>query len=271
MIDIKKHGIVEQLSVNDEIDTNVNELIVNGYTVLDSGLSTEQLLYLKNQLEVIYKNQAEECGGLQRLATMNDQDIVRAPLGYNYNFVNAIWTEPMKNFLAKIFKTGFVLVSQNGLLNRPNKQFYQTAYHRDLNYNHWTCSKPLAVTAILALVDFTEENGATFVVPNSHSISAFPDDSFVNKHEKQMCIKAGQYAIINSMTFHRAADNKSDHVRTGMAHVIAEPFFAQQINIPKMFEKNGYKKPIDERLANFLGYKWGTADSATDWRKTRMK
>ena len=271
MSEIKKHGIIEQLSVNDAIDLNVNELTVNGYTVLDSGLSKEQIQYFREQLEVIYNNQIEEIGGLQNLSKMSDQDIVRAPLGYNYNFVNAIWTEPMKKFLGKIFKTGFVLVSQNGLLNRPNKPFYQTAYHRDLNYNHWTCSKPLAITAILALVDFTEENGGTFIVPGSHSITAFPDDNFVNKHEKQMIAEAGQYVIINSMTFHRAADNHSDHVRTGMAHVISEPFFAQQINIPKMFEQRGFKKPSDDALANFLGYRWGTADSVTDWRRKRIK
>lgn len=271
MLEVKKHGIIEQLPANDETDEKINELTVNGYTVLDSGLSIEQLEYLKEQLEVIYNNQVEECGGIANLEKMNDQDIVRAPLGYNYNFVNAIWTDPMKHFLSKIFKTGFVLVSQNGLLNRPNKQFYQTFYHRDLNYNHWVCSKPLAVTAILALVDFTPENGATFIVPGSHLISAFPDDNFVNKHEKQMCVRAGQYVIINSMTFHRASFNQSDHVRVGMAHVIAEPFFAQQISIPKMFEKKGYKRPEDGFLANFLGYRWGTMDSVIDWRKSRIK
>lgn len=271
MSEVKKHGIIEQLSNNDEIDINVNELIINGYTILESGLSEAQLEYFKNELEVIYNNQVEESGGLQNLTKMNDQDIVRAPLGYNYSFVNAIWTEPMRKFLGKVFKTGFTLVSQNGLLNRPNKEFYQTAYHRDLNYNHWIASKPLAITAILALVDFTEDNGATFVIPSSHAISAFPDDNFVNKHEKQMLAKAGQYVIINSMTFHRAANNKADHVRAGMAHVIGEPFFAQQINIPKMFEKNGFRKPSDDVLSGFLGFKWGTTDSVTEWRRKRIK
>jgi hypothetical protein len=271
MNEVKKHGIIEQYNSQNWVDECWCELDINGYTSFPSGLEKHNLDYFLSELERIYKIQAEEVGGEGQLKKINDLDIVRAPLGYNNHFINSIWTDNMKTFIKKTFKAGYTLISQNGLLNQSNKQFYQEYYHRDMNYNHFTSSRPLAITAILCLDDFTIENGATHVIPGSHLVEKFPTDDFVKKHEKPVCVKAGNYIVFNSMLFHRASMNKSDKVRPGIAHVIGESFFGQQVNFPKMLAAQGIEKPASNELAGFLGYNWGTEDSAVSWRRKRIK
>lgn len=270
MSEVKKHGILDQYSSKDWLDECFCELEINGYTSFPSNIEVSKLTYYLSELERIYQIQVNEVGGESEIQKINDSDIVRAPLGYNKDFIEVIWTDPMRSFVKKVFRAGFTLVSQNGLLNQPNKQFYQEYYHRDLNYNHWTSSRPISITAILCLDDFYVENGATNVIPGSHLVEKFPTDCFVNKHEKPICAKAGDYIVFNSMLFHRASTNKSDKVRPGIAHVVSESFFGQQVNLPKMLEQQGYEKPKDRELAGFLGYNWNTVDNAIQWRQKRI-
>lgn len=266
---VRQHGIIEQYPCSEPIYETLCELDINGYSIMDSGLSCEQLDYFKNQLEIIYQKQVEEIGGVDKLAKISDCDIVRAPLGYDLRFLEGIWTDQMRHFLSTVFPHNFVLISQNGLLNRSAKDFYQIAYHRDLNFQHWTSTKPLALTILLCLDDFTAENGSTYVIPGSHKVTGFPTDSFVNKYEKQMLAKKGQYVIFDSMLFHRASENHSDKVRPALVQVVGEPFIGSQISIPKMLDKQGVAI-TDTSLAGFLGLKWGTCDSVTEWRQKRI-
>ncbi len=63
---------------------------------------------------------------------------------------------------------------QNGVINRPERVQAQTGWHRDLNYQHWVPSKPLAVSALVCLEDFNVETGGTAFLPSSHKFEAFP-------------------------------------------------------------------------------------------------
>ena len=270
MSEVKKHGITEQYESKNWLDECLCELEINGYTKFPSGIEKRTLNYFLSELERIYKIQAEEVGGEGQLKKINDLDIVRCPIGYNYAFLKAIWTDNMKAILKRTFKAGFSLTSQNGLMNQPNKQFYQEYYHRDLNFAHWRSSKPLSITTILCLDDFTVENGATCVIPGSHLVDKFPTDEFVRKYEKPICAKAGEYIFFDSMMFHRASANKSNKVRPGVVQVVSEAFFGQQISIPDMLSNIGVSKPEDKELAGFLGFNWGTTKSAKQWRHQRI-
>ncbi len=73
-----------------------------------------------------------------------------------------------------------ILNQQNGIINPPNgKPYNQGAWHRDLPYQHFVSSRPLAINALFCLDAFTLENGATMVLPASHRMEAFPSDHFV--------------------------------------------------------------------------------------------
>lgn len=88
--------------------------------------------------------------------------------------------------------------------------------HRDqLVWNDVPKPHPeLQVATVIALVDFTEENGATRVIPGSHR---WPADRVPREDETVAAeMKAGSGVIYLGSTIHGAGGNRSEHWRRGM-------------------------------------------------------
>jgi len=270
-METKKHAILEAFPANDIIDEHLTELAINGYTVIDSGLNKDELSLIKEKMDLVYQDQVEEAGGLNNIRKLKDENIARALLSYDEIFLKSIMMNSVQSLFKRIFDRGFILISQNGIMNPPEKDFYITHWHRDLNYQHWTSSKPLAITAMLCVTDFDEKTGATCVIPGSHLVSAFPTDKFVNKHQLQVKASAGSFIVFDGMMFHRSGVNISAEKRYGIANLVGVPFLAQQIALPSLLKTKGFEQPLDDHTANFLGYRWCTAESPLDWRMKRIK
>ncbi|MFM0011361.1 phytanoyl-CoA dioxygenase family protein [Paraburkholderia sediminicola] len=254
---------------DDYIDEVAAELRINGYAVLQSGLSRDFLDSLKDDLDRTYLRQAQEIGGEDALRRMNDTDIARCMLSYETGFLKVATTEPLMKLAASVLGPEFVLMQQNGIINRPDRENYQAKWHRDLAYQHWTSSKTLAINALLCLDDFTHENGATFVLAGTHHVSEFPTDTFVSKFEKQIVAPAGSYLVLDAMLYHRGGINTSPTVRRAVNHVIGLPFMAQQVDIPSALASTCMSEPQDASVRKYLGYRWAPAESAIDWRLRR--
>jgi ectoine hydroxylase-related dioxygenase (phytanoyl-CoA dioxygenase family) len=159
-----------------------------------------------------------------------------------------------------------LLLMQNGVINRPDRIQVQTGWHRDLNYQHWVSSKPLALSALVCLEDFNYETGGTAFLPSSHKFEAFPSDALVSQTQYVPSAPAGSVIIFDAMTFHRAGINRSNRVRRAINHVIGVPILSQQISIPSMLSA----PPSDEWLRSYLGYRWSPATSVKDWRQAKL-
>ena len=159
---------------------------------------------------------------------------------------------------------------QNGLINRSDKENFQAKWHRDLNYQHWTASKPLAINALFCIDEFTTDNGATFVLPGTQNVAAFPTEAFTERFEHQSSVPAGSFLILNAMLFHRAGINTSGRLRRAVNHVVGLPFMAQQIDIPSALERAGIEPPKDARLRKYLNYDWAPSRDAAEWRRKRL-
>lgn len=264
------YGVTERLPQADLIDEAVAELRVNGYTTLASGFSAERIDSLKDGLDRTYARQIAEIGSESDLIAMNDADIARCMLSYDAAFLDAATAKPLMDLATRFLGPEFVLMMQNGILNRPNRENYQAKWHRDLNYQHWTSSKPLAINALLCLDEFAHENGSTFVLPGTQHVAPFPTDLFARNHEKQITAPAGSFLILDAMMFHRAGINNSNDVRRAVNHVIGLPFMAQQVDLPSALARAGQPEPVDENIRKYLGYRWSPAVDAIDWRRRRL-
>ena len=264
------HGVQERMKADDVYDEVVAELRVNGYAILESGFSPDFTEGLKASLARAYAKQVGEIGGDDVLRRMQDADVARCILAYEPDFM-VVATAPSLIELAKrVLGSEFVLMQQNGIVNRPDRENYLAKWHRDLSYQHWTSSKPLAINALFCIDDFTFENGATFVLPGTHHVAGFPPDRFVQRYEKQIAAPSGSYLILDGMLFHRGGINRSANVRRAVNHLIGLPFMAQQIDIPSALASTGARVPDGDAIRKYLGYRWSPASDVTDWRSRRM-
>jgi ectoine hydroxylase-related dioxygenase (phytanoyl-CoA dioxygenase family) len=158
---------------------------------------------------------------------------------------------------------------QNGILNYPAKGTQQNAgaWHRDLNYQHFTSSRPLSISALFCIDPFSEATGGTQVLPASHRTEKFPSPDYVRSHEVTVTAPAGSVLIFDSMVFHRGGLNTSPSVRRAINHMYTLPLIKPQISFPRALKGKFREDPF---LRKFLGYESEPGENVAQWRQTKL-
>jgi len=264
---VKSYGVSVRRTLDAEEPTRIAEEVrYRGYAVAEGALKSAAVLELCDLLDSVYQTQCVEVGGEEILHELHDADIVRCPLAYENKFLDLARHPLIVEAASRLLGQNVVLLMQNGIINRPDRSQAQSSWHRDLNYQHWVASKPLAIGALVCLEDFREITGATKFLPGSHKFEEFPAAELVEKFEVSIDAPKGSILFFDAMTFHRAGVNTSDRIRRAVNHVIGVPILCQQIDIPSMLRD---APPEDPWLAGYLGFRWNPAESVRRWRLSK--
>ena len=263
---LKTYGITAASSSSGRVAAVCEEIVVRGFGVMESILPASKVASLNAKLEEVYAVQCQEVSGEEALEKLNDRDIVRCPLAYDPEFLELSTLPELLEIPRRVLGENVLLLMQNGVINRPERIQAQTGWHRDLNYQHWVSSKPMAVSALVCLEDFNLETGGTAFLPSSHKFEAFPSESLVSLAQYVPSAPAGSIIFFDAMTFHRAGINKSTKIRRAINHVIGVPILSQQISIPSMLAE----PPQDASVRSYLGYRWSPAPSVKAWRDAKL-
>jgi ectoine hydroxylase-related dioxygenase (phytanoyl-CoA dioxygenase family) len=267
MDEIKTHAVREFQRNEDEDDFRVEEIRNVGYTVVESGLAPDELQLIREKIDGIYERQLAEIGGEERLRLINDANLARCLVGYDEYFIRLAAHPRLVSICRRVLGENFILMSQNGVLNRPADEHYQVTWHRDLNYQHFVSSRPLALSALFCIDEFSEETGGTYLLPASHKSEVFPSAEYVRAHQRQVRAAPGAVLVFDAMVYHRTGHNRSGRVRRAVNHIYTLPLIKQQISLPRML---GGKFSDDPFLRKFLGYETETADSVQRWREFKL-
>lgn len=266
---ILTHGIIKKNTSSRPLELHLEELRIKGYTLVESGLSTNELDLARDKLDNIYQIQVREVGGEENLKLMNDTNIARALCGYDELFLKIATLPVILELSSLYFEQYFVLMSQNGILNHPGTDHYQFTWHRDLNYQHFTSSKPIALSALVAIDPFDNLTGGTYILPSTHMVEDFPSDLYVLKNQEVVNAKPGTIIFFNAMLFHRTGKNISNNIRRAINHIIVPPMLRQQYNFMEILKAN--KIEVDDPMTcKYLGFDYSIPDSIQSWRKRKI-
>lgn len=267
---IKKYGVRLATKTCDETDVHCENLRRNGYTVVKSGLDADQLASLKSKilkLKIFYVKNLKK---IVDLIKVDEHNTIRAPFLFDREFLDISFNKNLIQVVEKILNGNFILNQQNVIINPGKQDYNQAAWHRDLPYQHFTISNPLAVNALFCVDDFTIENGSTFVLPASHFISDFPSEKFVVDNEIQISAKKGDYILIDSMLYHKGGFNSTDQDRIGVNNVFSSPIIRRQIDFSEeSFEFN--VDNLDEYIRSRLGLQYKSHRSIEEFLQSRIK
>ena len=228
-IPIDDYGVLLRDSCISELDELVERIRRLGYAILDSGYSEVELANISKAFNQARDNYVQTYGEA-RLRNIKEYHTIRALLTHGDSvFLQLATNQHLLNALNKLIIGKCILNQQNGIINPPEETFSQGAWHRDLPYQHFISTSPLAVNALFCIDDFTEENGATFVLPATHQKANFPSSSYVQENALQITAKAGQYILLDCMLFHSGGFNRTCAERRAVNHVFTIPYFKQQI------------------------------------------
>jgi ectoine hydroxylase-related dioxygenase (phytanoyl-CoA dioxygenase family) len=264
----KRYGVIEQTTSKTDIDYACESIQRLGYCILDGGYSSEWLSTLSVAFESVLERYYAEHGGQEALRAIDEHNTIRLPMHYDPIFIELATNAKILEICRKLIPGYTVLNQQNGVINPARSERYnQGAWHRDLPYQHFVSSRPLAINALFCLDPFTVENGATKVLPASHRQEAFPSDRFVEQEAVVVSAPAGSFIILDCMMFHTGGVNSTDRARRAVNHVYSIPLLRQQIDLPTAL---GDTFTEDTELRKLLGYRVRTPASVEKYLASRV-
>ena len=234
------------LGVRDDTLTQAekDQLDRDGYLPLPNILTPEQVYQCGQRLDALLQQEGAEAGkevhqetGTDRLADLINKDPIFDLCFTNPRVLAAI---------SHVLKGDMKLSSLNFRSALPGSGLQ--ALHCDWKEavapgDFYACN------SIWLLDDFTEENGATRVVPGSHMMAATPqekmdDPTAPHPDQRLLLAPAGTVVVFNSHTWHGGTLNRSGQRRRGM-----HCYFSRR-DQPQQLDQRQYVRPeTRERLS----------------------
>lgn len=262
------YGNFQQADVADDVSRHVEEIAVRGFTIIPGIFDEAELKVWRAKIEAVYAQQEAEFGK-EILGSMHEVDVCRAPLLYDFDFVNMAAHPAVMAVVQRILGEWCILNLQNAIINRPGTDHHQSSWHRDLPYQNFVISKPLAINALIALDPFSAETGGTQLVPFSHKTEVLPSDAYIANNRITASAPAGSAILFDAMVFHRAGKNTSTIIRYAVNHLYTAPIIKQFYDFPKALEARGLN--MDPAIARLLGFSSRVPLDDKAWRKARLQ
>ena len=95
-----------------------------------------------------------------------------------------------------------------------------------------------ALGCLVLLDDFTEENGATWVLRGSHTQKEKPDEDYFYKHAERIIAPRGSVFYFHQRLWHAGGENKTSKWRHSLGIGMVRAHLKQRIDLPRALEKS---------------------------------
>ena len=155
----------------------------------------------------------------------------------------ALLDNPMINdYLAAVLSdTCIVYAYQSSSLN-PNQGNYGSRVHVDCPRHIPNYSTNMGL--IVALDDFSEENGGTYYLKGSHRLATLPDEEAFYANASRAICKAGDMVIFHGRLVHAAGHNSTQLTRHGLTINACRSYMRQRFDFPRL---------VPQAIINSLG------------------
>lgn len=171
----------------------------------------------------------------------------------NDRFLDLVNHPPVWPYVCAVLGDEAILHSFSGINLVPSiENPIQNAIHRDTP----RFSRPYLLSCqLLIMVDqFTEDNGATWVLPASHQLPEKPTDEQFAEGAVQLLGDPGDVVLFDSLLWHRGGHNKTTEARRAMTMVFTRSFIKQQFEMTSTLAATEREKLNDVGL-QLLGFR----------------
>jgi hypothetical protein len=199
------------------LEAHRRELADRGFVRLGGFIAPERRQRLADRIQALFDAEGAHAGsefkqepGARRLANLVDKGAI---------FVECIVEPEVLNYVAHVLGGRFKLSSLNARSANPRNRVSQPL-HVDAGalpdaQGYWVCN------TVWMLDDFTPENGALRVVPESHRRGRRPQDALADPaqpHPEEVLVtgRAGDLLVMNSHLWHGGTANDTDRPRLAL-------------------------------------------------------
>ena len=227
------------------VDADLEAVQRDGYVVLPSLLSADDVAKIRAGIEPLLDHRGR-----------NDFEGIRTQRLYavleKTRVLDGVVAHPrILALLDRIFRPNYLL-SQAQAINILPGEAAQALHPDDGFYDVPRPRPPLGGATVWAIDDFTEENGATRIVPRSH---AWGDERKPSDGDELIpaVMPAGSVIFYPGTTWHGGGANRSDAPRLAVTCQYCEPWLRTQENYFLSIERDTVRE-LPEDLKRLLGY-----------------
>jgi ectoine hydroxylase-related dioxygenase (phytanoyl-CoA dioxygenase family) len=203
----------------------------DGYAIVEDILSPAALDHTR---AAMYRVQARirEDVGPERLERAGELGVLRLMVGYDESFCGLFEQDEILAVVDATVSPTAILHLQNGLILPPQRapagRLFQTSFHQD--FPRHLGGYVASINVFLAVDPFTEENGATLLVPGSHQQPDRPDAATLAASAIPALCPAGSAIVFDSTLWHAAGHNRSASDRLAVNQQFTRSFIKPQID-----------------------------------------
>ncbi len=241
----------------------LEELARIGFTILPDALPPASVAAMAAALDRVLADQSARFGGEAALAAIGDAGQARALPEEDDIFLDILRAPALTAVVEAVLGPAALVMQQNGIVMPPGGAgHHQQAWHRDLPYQAWVSTKPIALGALAVLDDFDVTSGSTLFLPGSHRHETFPSPAFAERWAVPAHAPAGAILVFDAMCFHRGGVNRGTRPRRAINTLHGIPLLAQQVAFRD-------RPGLDPALRRRLGLDYQPAATADEWRARR--
>lgn len=227
-----------------EIRNDFEKLMRDGYVIIKDLLSEEDCAAIKaSGLPLLNHTGRNSFEGVQTQRVYNVLSKTR--------LLDSLADHPrVLGLLDRIFLPNYLL-SQSQIINIQPGEAPQALHYDDAFYRIPRPRPPLGAATVWAIDDFTDENGATVIVPESHGWDADKLPSRTDAIPATM--PAGSVVVFLGTTWHGGGHNRSDSSRFAVTHQYCEVYMRQQENYLLELSKSTVRE-MSPQLRALVGY-----------------
>jgi len=218
-----------------------------GFVIVDNVLSQEYIERTNIEIEEALKKEVEFVG----TTDYKFYGYVLSSAKYGGSFLEIFDNDNIVNPINWIMGENSIIYSYTSSSMPPKKG-------NDASHIHVDCpifleNYILRMGVLLPLVDFTEDNGASYYLAGSHKSEQMPSESDFFEKSTRLTIKAGQGCFFNTRVWHSGGINKTDNWRHALTINICRPWMKQYLDTPRLLKDHDLSN-ISDRVLQKLGF-----------------
>ena len=225
------------------VQAHLEELDDQGYTLIREFLSADALRRVREGLAPYLESHrgrnAFEGFRTERVYTL---------VGRGRVFEDIVEDARVLAILDRVLRPGYLLTASQAICIHPGESA-QAIHHDDSFYPVARPRPSYSYSTIVAVDDFTAENGGTEVIPGSHRWS----DAQIESRLVPMVVPAGTCILFHGTLMHRGGANRSAASRLAFSNQYCEPWARTQENFFLGVPPERAAK-MSPRLQVLLGY-----------------
>ena len=260
------HGVFKQ--DNNDIVTSVRR---RGYYLLKNFYTKNQINFLNNFLTQAQKYYLKHFK-INDLLRINEFGILRSPFSFSKKFLKtSICNKKIFKLVEMFLGQHYVLYSQVGVIDDGKKKLYQTRWHREIQYQHFTSSQLMGLQIIIPLTKFNIKAPGTEILPYSHLFEYPPSNNIIDNDREFTNADIGDIILMNPMTYHRSGFNRGIKRRI-LTTTFVRPVFNIRFNHMLTIKKNNKYDfdSLNEKEKSILGKRWHELSDAKEWLRERI-